>query len=60
MDDGVIHRNRKHWGTRSKCREKMQDISLGNIELEKPLKYPSGKAEGGKIGYTGLEFRREI
>ena len=31
---------------------KMQDNSFGNIESEKPLKYPSGKAEG-KIGCVG-------
>lgn len=39
--------------------KKMQDISFGNIELEKPLKYPSGKV-AGEIGYESLKLKKEI
>ena len=37
----------------------MQDISLGNIELQKALKYPSGKAEG-KIGAQKGDLIRNL
>ena len=43
---------------RKRFGEKMQGISFGNIELEKPLKYPSGKVEED-VGHTGLELRRK-
>ena len=35
----------------------MQGISLGNIDLEKPLKYPSGKAEGKTGAQKGYLIR---